>query len=324
MSITRVLPEHIAGFCLLNDWSARDIQTWEYQPLGPFLAKNFMTSISPWIVTADALQPFRIAQASARRRERAAGPLPYLWDEADQAQGAFDIEMQVHLRTAAMQRGRTGAAAHSESGTRGTSTGLAAQMLAHHAGGGCNLRAGDLFGSGTISSERCGGSLLELSRGGSEPLRLANGEQRAFLLDGDEIILSAQARKSGFVSIGSGEGRGGIHRRVIAGRAALAGGARDRLRRRSIPPAAAPGQPAYRRLPAAPRPAPAMNAHAVLQGAQLLEFLGAAPAGSAATRRMQQAAHAIGVDADMPPGALAGGRATGRNAGRAARAPARG
>jgi fumarylacetoacetase len=198
--------EHIAGFCLLNDWSARDLQAWEYQPLGPFLAKNFMTSISPWIITPEALEPFRIAQAS-----RPAGdprPLPYLWDEADQAHGALDLDLTVELGTAAMRR-----SGQAERITRSNARHLywtAAQMLAHHSSGGCELRAGDLFGSGTISAPDSGGSLLELSRGGAEPIVLANGERRTFLQDGDEITLRARAHRAGFASIGFGACRGAV------------------------------------------------------------------------------------------------------------------
>jgi fumarylacetoacetase len=197
--------EHIAGYCLLNDWSARDFQAWEYQPLGPFLAKNFMTSISPWIITPEALEPFRSAQAP-----RPAGdprPLPYLWDEADQAQGALDLDLDVELSTEAMRR----SGARAERITRSNSRYLywtAAQMLAHHSSGGCELRAGDLFGSGTISAPDSGGSLLELSRGGAQPIVLANGERRTFLQDGDEVILTAHAHREGCAAIGFGACRG--------------------------------------------------------------------------------------------------------------------
>jgi fumarylacetoacetase len=200
--------EHIAGYCLLNDWSARDIQAWEYQPLGPFLAKNFMTTISPWIVTPEALEPFRIQQAP-----RPAGdprPLPYLWDESDQAHGAIDLDLEVSLSTDSLRRsGRepqriTAANAQHLYWT-------AAQMLSHHTSGGCNLRAGDLLGSGTISNAGDGrGSLLELSKGGADPILLSNGERRTFLLDGDEIIIKARAHRPGFASIGFGECRGTV------------------------------------------------------------------------------------------------------------------
>jgi fumarylacetoacetase len=198
--------EHIAGYCLLNDWSARDIQAWEYQPLGPFLAKNFMTTISPWIVSPEALEPFRI-----RQPPRAPGdprPLPHLWDESDQACGAIDLDLEVSLSTDSMRR----SGAEPERITGANTQHLywtAAQMLTHHTSGGCDLRAGDLFGSGTISNpddER--GSLLELSKGGSEPILLTNGERRTFLLEGDEIIIKARAHRPGFAPIGFGECRG--------------------------------------------------------------------------------------------------------------------
>jgi fumarylacetoacetase len=198
--------EHIAGYCLLNDWSARDIQTWEYQPLGPFLAKNFMTTISPWIVTSEALEPFRIQQLP--RPTGDPRPLPHLWDESDQARGAIDLDLEVSLSTEALRgSGReplpiTAANAQHLYWT-------AAQMLAHHTSGGCNLRAGDLLGSGTISSPGDGrGSLLELSKGGADPILLSNGERRTFLLDGDEVIIKARAHRPGFASIGFGECRG--------------------------------------------------------------------------------------------------------------------
>ena len=201
--------EHIAGLCLLNDWSARDIQAWEYVPLGPFLAKNFATTISPWVVTAEALAPYRIAQAV-----RPAGdpqPLPYLLDADDQAQGAFDITLDVAILTPAMR------AKHAAPHRLGRSNArhmywTIAQMVAHHTSGGCDLRPGDLFGSGTISTpDDAGlGSLLEMSRGGKQPLALPDGETRTFLQDGDEIILSAHASREGFASIGFGECRGTI------------------------------------------------------------------------------------------------------------------
>jgi fumarylacetoacetase len=197
--------EHIAGYCLLNDWSARDLQTWEYQPLGPFLAKNFLTTVSPWIVTPEALAPYRIPQPL-----RLAGdptPLPYLWDDADQAAGALDIDLQVSLCTAAMRRDGLAPERLTVSNSRHLYW-TAAQMLTHHTSGGCNLRAGDLFGSGTISAPDSGGSLLELSGGGKQPVRLANGEQRTFLLDGDEVLLAATARRPGLAPVGFGECRG--------------------------------------------------------------------------------------------------------------------
>jgi len=190
--------DHIAGFCLLNDWSARDIQGWEYQPLGPFLAKSFQTSVSPWIVTPEALAPFRIPQPA--RPEADPALLPHLHDSTDQDSGAFDIELEVLLQTATMptpHRLSIGNARHLYW--------TVAQMVAHHTSGGCNLQPGDLLGTGTISApERTGwGSLLELSMGGREPLALPNGETRRFLEDGDTIILRARASRPG-LSIGFG------------------------------------------------------------------------------------------------------------------------
>lgn len=198
--------EHIAGFCLLNDWSARDFQAWEYQPLGPFLAKNFQSTISPWVVTAEALAPFRIAQPA--RPEGDPKPLPYLWDEDDQRQGALGIELEVHLLTAKMRE--AGLPPHRLSkGPASNMYWTVAQIVAHHASNGCNLQPGDLLGTGTISapSEDGFGSLMELSRGGTQPVKLPDGEERSFLQDGDEILLSATARADGYVPIGFGECR---------------------------------------------------------------------------------------------------------------------
>jgi fumarylacetoacetase len=199
----------VAGFCLLNDWSARDIQGWEYQPLGPFLAKNFHTTISPWIVTAEALAPFRAAQAS--RPDGDPPPMPHLWDEADQRAGALDLVLEVSLSTTAMRA--SGAAPHRLS--RGNARHLYwtfAQMVAHHTSGGCDLHPGDLFGSGTISTPDPDGwgSLLEISRGGREPIALPSGETRRFLEDGDEVVLAARAERAGFATIGFGDCRGVI------------------------------------------------------------------------------------------------------------------
>lgn len=194
---------HIAGYCLLNDWSARDIQAWEYQPLGPFLAKNFHTTISPWIVTAEALVPFRLPQPS--RPEGDPPPLPYLFDQTDQQQGAFALELEVCIATARMRS--EGAAPVPLS--RGPATNMywtVAQILAHHASNGCNLQPGDLIGTGTISAAEAGGlgSLLEISQGGKMPVSLPNGETRAFLADGDEVTLRATARTAEYVPIGFG------------------------------------------------------------------------------------------------------------------------
>ena len=194
---------HVAGLSLLNDWSARDFQAWEYQPLGPFLAKNFHTSVSPWVVTVEALAPFRIAQPA--RPEDDPRPLPYLWDEADQASGALAIELEVHLSTAAMRV--AGTAPHRLS--RGVASNMywtIAQIVTHHASNGCNLAPGDLLGTGTISApdDSGYGSLLEISRGGSQPVTLPGGETRSFLEDGDEVTLTARAVADGHVPIGFG------------------------------------------------------------------------------------------------------------------------
>jgi fumarylacetoacetase len=200
---------HIAGFCLLNDWSARDVQAWEYQPLGPFLGKNFQTSVSGWVVTPEALAPFRMAQRM--RPEHDPKPLPYLSSEADQASGALHVGLAAYVSTAEMRR--RGLPEHRL--TRAETADLywtPAQMLAHHTSNGCNLRAGDLFGSGTISSPtpHGPGSLLELTKNGSEPITLPSGEQRRFLEDGDEVIFRGRADAEGFVPIGFGECRGRV------------------------------------------------------------------------------------------------------------------
>ena len=201
--------EHIAGFCLLNDWSARDIQAWEYQPLGPFLSKSFITSISPWVVTAEALEPFR--QAQAPRPEGDPQPLPYLLDKRDQAAGGFDIELEVLLTTRTMREQGLPAHRLTLSNTRYMYW-TVAQMVAHHSVNGCQLQAGDLFGSGTLSGPQNGqfGSLLEITEGGKKPIELASGEVRKFLEDGDEIILRGRCSREGFASIGFGECRGTV------------------------------------------------------------------------------------------------------------------
>jgi fumarylacetoacetase len=198
--------EHIAGFCLLNDWSARDFQAWEYQPLGPFLAKNFHSTISPWIVTADALAPFRTVQP--KRPEGDPKPLPYLWDEADQREGALAIDLEVFLLTKSM-RDRKLPPHRLSSGSSLNMYWTAAQIFTHHASNGCDLNPGDLLGTGTLSSPtREGfGSLLELTEGGKAPIELPSEEQRRFLEDGDELIIKAHARRDGYASIGFGECR---------------------------------------------------------------------------------------------------------------------
>lgn len=194
---------HVAGLCLLNDWSARDFQAWEYQPLGPFLAKNFHSTISPWVITADALAPFRRAQPPRPAGDPA--PLDYLHDPADQARGAFAIELEVLIATAAMREQGLAPVCLS----RGPATNMywtVAQIVTHHASNGCNLNPGDLLGSGTISgpAETEFGSLLELSRGGQRPIALPTGETRCFVEDGDELTISATACADGAVPIGFG------------------------------------------------------------------------------------------------------------------------
>jgi fumarylacetoacetase len=201
--------QHIAGFCLLNDWSARDIQAWEYQPLGPFLSKSFATTVSPWVITAEALEPFRCAQP--RRPADDPQPLAYLLDDADQRRGALDIELEVLLSTERMR------SADLPPHRLALSNSLhmywtVAQMVTHHSVNGCALQAGDLFGTGTLSGPQAGqyGSLLEMTEGGKHSIALPGGEQRRFLEDGDEVILRARCRREGQVSIGFGECRGRI------------------------------------------------------------------------------------------------------------------
>lgn len=199
--------QHIAGYCLLNDWSARDVQGWEYQPLGPFLAKSFCTTVSPWIVTPDALAPFRAAQAP--RPEGDPRPMAYLFDKADQAHGALDLALEVFLVTPGMRE--KGLPPHLlSSGNALALYWTPAQLVAHHACGGCNLRPGDLLGTGTISTETDPGSLLEITRGGREPIELPSGETRRFLEDGDEVVMTARASRAGRAPIGFGECRGRI------------------------------------------------------------------------------------------------------------------
>jgi len=195
--------EHVAGLGLLNDWSARDIQRWESAPLGPFLSKNFGTTVSPWIVTTEALAPFRIAQPP-----RPAGdprPLDYLWDDEDQRSGAFDIELEAFVSSEAMRARGMSPHRVSRSNTRHLYW-TVAQMLAHHTCGGCNLAPGDLFGSGTISAPDPSGygSMAELSFDGLRPFELPSGEKRAYLEDGDEVTFRAHASRADYVSIGFG------------------------------------------------------------------------------------------------------------------------
>ncbi|WP_077033136.1 fumarylacetoacetase [Pelomonas sp. KK5] len=201
--------EHLFGVCLLNDWSARDMQGWEYQPLGPFLAKNFATTISPWIVTMEALEPFRCGFAHPAEDPQ---PLPYLDSGKNRAEGGYAIELEVWLQTAQMRGAGETAVKLMDSNFGESAYWTLAQMLTHHASNGCNLQPGDLMGTGTQSGARPeqGGSLLELSDGGKQPLTLPNGERRAFLEDGDTVILKAFAQKDGARRIGFGECAGTI------------------------------------------------------------------------------------------------------------------
>jgi len=198
--------DHVFGYCLLNDWSARDIQAWESQPLGPFLAKNFATTVSPFVVTAAALAPYR-----TRAFERPQGdpaPLPHLTAAQDQESGGLDIVMEALLLTAKM-RGAGAAPFRLSRGTFADIYWTVAQMVAHHASNGCNLEAGDLMGSGTVSGpDRASwASLLELTRRGKEPIALPNGETRFYLEDGDEIIFRGHCARAGFARLGFGECR---------------------------------------------------------------------------------------------------------------------
>ena len=195
---------HIAGYGLLNDWSARDLQAWEYQPLGPFLAKNFLSSVSPWVVTPEALAPFR--RALPERPEGDPQPLPYLDDGADRAHGALAIQLEVTLSSANMRDAGAAPLVLSRGEAAAAMYWSAAQIVTHHASNGCNLMAGDLIGTGTLSMPNDDGlgSLIEISRGGKAPIRLPGGETRSFLEDGDELVLSARCEAVGAVSIGFG------------------------------------------------------------------------------------------------------------------------
>ena len=197
-------PGHIAGYCLLNDWSARDLQAWEYQPLGPFLAKNFLTSVSPWVVTQEALAPFR--KAMPPRPDADPRPLPYLSDDKDRQQGALGVRMEVSILTAKMRDAELAPHILSTGEADAAMYWSAAQIVTHHASNGCNLQPGDLIGTGTLSTadETGLGSLLEISRGGKEPVRLPNGETRTFLEDGDELVMSARCQAEGAIPIGFG------------------------------------------------------------------------------------------------------------------------
>jgi fumarylacetoacetase len=199
---------HVFGLCLLNDWSARDIQAWEYQPLGPFLAKNFATTVSPWIVSLQALAPFRVAYARAPGDPE----LPsYLKSPENEAAGSFDIRLEVDLETSSM-RDRGDPPRQISSTSFRHSYWTVAQLIAHHTVNGCNLRAGDLLGTGTQSGPTPGeaGSLLELSAGGKHPVAIGSGEQRAFLEDGDAVTLRGWCEKPGAARIGFGQAYGRV------------------------------------------------------------------------------------------------------------------
>jgi fumarylacetoacetase len=195
--------EHIYGYCMLNDWSARDIQRWESQPLGPFLSKNFGTTISPWIITPEALAPFQIAQPPRPAGDPA--PLPYLLDDRDQREGQFDLELAVMIETPLMREKKMPPQRIAVSNTKHLYW-TVAQMVSHHTCGGCSLEPGDIFGSGTISgpTPENYGSIAELSFDGTRDILLASGEVRRWVMDGDEITLLARGRREGFAAIGFG------------------------------------------------------------------------------------------------------------------------
>jgi fumarylacetoacetase len=199
--------ERIFGLCLVNDWSARDLQAWEYQPLGPFLAKNFATTVSPWVVTLEALEPFRVPPAPRPAGDPA--PLPYLDSRRNAEAGAIGVTVEVHLSSARMREAGLPPVRLS----RGSAADLywtPAQLVAHHTSNGCDLRPGDLLATGTISgpAKDSRGCLLELTWRGAEPLTLPSGETRKFLEDGDEVIMRGYCEREGAVRIGFGECRG--------------------------------------------------------------------------------------------------------------------
>jgi fumarylacetoacetase len=199
--------DHVFGLCLLNDWSARDIQAWETPPLGPFQAKNFATTISPWIVTLDALAPFRCAWS---RPPADPQPLAYLDGTDNRQSGAIDIQLEVSLETKTRRRNSL-AVRVSRTSFRHQYWTLA-QMVTHHTVGGCNLQSGDLLGSGTISGPgaREAGALIEITVGGNEPISLPDGSRRGFLEDGDVVVMTGWCERDGFARIGFGENRGEV------------------------------------------------------------------------------------------------------------------
>ena len=200
---------HLYGVTLFNDWSARDIQGWEYQPLGPFLSKNFASTVSPWLVTLDALAPFR---APFERPPEDPQPLPYLDSAGNRSHGAFSISLEVLLQTAAMREAGIPATRLSLTNSVRAAYWTPAQLVAHHTINGCNLQPGDLLGSGTLSGPEAGeaGSLMELSIGGKNPLVLPNGETRTFLEDGDTLVMRGWCEREGAVRIGLGEVSGTV------------------------------------------------------------------------------------------------------------------
>jgi fumarylacetoacetase len=199
--------EHVFGVVLFNDWSARDIQTWEYQPLGPFLAKSFASTMSPWIVTLEALEPFRCP--AFPRLAADPQPLPYLLDPADQREGGYAIGTEMHLRSAQMRAEKRPPVRLSRCSFR-DSYWTVAQVVAHQSSNGCNLQPGDLLGSGTISGPTPDmvGSMIELTAGGKNPVTLPSGETRNFIADGDEVIQRGRCERAGAVAIGFGEAAG--------------------------------------------------------------------------------------------------------------------
>jgi fumarylacetoacetase len=199
--------QHLFGLGLLNDWSSRDVQRWEYQPLGPFLSKNFATTVSPWVVTLDALEPFRTPAFGRPQGDPA--PLAYLDAPGDRERGGFAIELEVLLSSERMRSAAVAPHRLSHAAFAGMYWTMA-QLLAHHASNGCNLRPGDLLASGTVSGpeQENRGCLLELSWRGAEPLVLPTGETWRFLEEGDEVILRGSCAREGYARIGFGECRG--------------------------------------------------------------------------------------------------------------------
>lgn len=207
--------DHVFGLTLFNDWSARDLQAWEYQPLGPFLSKNFASTLSPWIVTIEALSPFR---QEFKRTDGEPQPLAYLSSKSNSLQGAFDVKLEVLIQTDAMRKAGLPFERISYSNFTEAAYWTVAQMVTHHTVNGCSLRPGDLFGSGTLSGPKPeqAGSLLELTQGGKQAINLSNGESRTFLQDGDSIALKGWCEKSDAVRIGFGECIGTVIPQVAA------------------------------------------------------------------------------------------------------------